>query len=231
MNGLPQTKQLLQEVEGLLSKFYGFDIHTSAKDHLIQKSELQAASAQSDTWITPPTHRASVLLSHPSENELYISIYLAEDIISKFKHSSPFTQLSEGNLDAFCVLIEELSHFHLILNRAVLKQQVSQIELEWQAEIDKVLVCASMIAHQQGRSQLLLLQKKLFSQATFFTEQSRYLEANHLAAALWKKLSLQMNERESPIESHSVKAVLRDLYRRPWNEKFSLSTLGRFRAA
>ncbi|MGE0173880.1 MAG: hypothetical protein AB7T49_13880 [Oligoflexales bacterium] len=231
MNGMERTQQLLNEVETLLSNFYGFDILSPAKDHLIQADELEEASGQTNTLLTPDANRASVLISNPSEHELYIGIFLANEILEELRQSCPITRLSESNLDSFCVLIEELSHFHLILNRAVLKQQVSQIELEWQAEIDKVLVCSSLIAYQQGRSNLPLVQQKLFSEAKYLSEQSHYPEANHLAAALWKKLSLHINEQDNPIESQNIRKVLRALYRMPWQEKFASSTLGRFRAA
>jgi hypothetical protein len=211
-----KAADIIGRIETALSYFYGFDLQTRAVDHLVSEDEI---SMHTGLESNP---RGSVLVLNPAPDELYIGLFLGSDILARVVDRNPINTLSNENLDAFCVIIEELSHFHLILNRALLGQEVTQLELEWQAEVDKILVCASLLKNQVGKAHYPHLMTKILHTATYATGNlDRYLEANAFAAKFWKHSLNYLSEREDPIISRDLRKVLRRLYRNSWNEKVS----------
>lgn len=77
-------------------------------------------------------------------SEIRLGIYFSPKIQSVVEDLSLHTELSTwstNHLNTFCVLAEEVSHFHYFLYHASNGRPVSQLELEIQGEIDRFLVC------------------------------------------------------------------------------------------
>ncbi len=197
-------------VEKVLSHFYGFPISANAFDHLLNE---------------PPTaHRAEVLFHYNEKQDvLDIGLSISENILSKLTADNPFKHLHDGNLDVFFVLVEELSHFHLIINRAQLKQPISQLELEWQGEIDKILVSAVLLFEQQKDPHWESLMHRLFNEATILDlNRIRYEEASRLAARFWYDLvQAGFCERKDPLQAENLRLILRKKYWETWQAKVS----------
>ncbi len=88
----------------------------------------------------------------------------------------------ERCLRAFCAVVEGVSHFLLLIERARRAEPLTLLELEAQAEVDK-FVCASL--HRPGREREL--HARIFSEAVLHEgladhERARYREAGRLAA-------------------------------------------------
>lgn len=201
---------LFSAVERLLSTFYGFPLTAHAFEYLLKD--------------TPTPHRAAVLFHYNEEEEvLDIGLGVASDILSKLSQDNPAHRLHDGNLDAFFVLIEELSHFHLLINRAQLKQPISQLELEWQGEIDKILVSAIFLFEQQKDPHWASLLHRLFSETTVIDlNKIRYEEASRFAARFWYDLIQSgICEQKDPFLTDHLRQILRKKYWETWQAKVS----------
>lgn len=98
------------------------------------------------------------------------------------------------DLGAFCEAAEGVSHFLYLHRAATLDRQVSLLELEAQAEVDKFAICAlgAWSEEREGQRAKGLI-RRLFDDSALRGELSaqeiwRYREANRLARAYCKRL-------------------------------------------
>ena len=133
--------------------------------------------------------------SHETNETLFISentdgmdlsLYIAESTRQELIDDNPFEHLHSGNLNAFCVSVEGISHFVYLVWNAIHLRSVSQLELELQAEIDKYILCASVLAAQSRGRVPTNLCKLLFDNVTFHQDLNaeqhhRYTRANRYA--------------------------------------------------
>jgi hypothetical protein len=101
-----------------------------------------------------------------------------------------------AGLDPLCQIIEGVSHFVYLADRASLEREATQLELELQAEVDKYVVLASALA--QGRPQFdertsRRLRERLYDQVSFVheagtVEGERYRMANGCARRFTRRL-------------------------------------------
>jgi hypothetical protein len=98
----------------------------------------------------------------------------------------------QGSLDAVCQIIEGVSHFVYVVERARVDREATQLELELQAEVDKwVVFAASMGAFDTARS--AALRARLFEGVTFAHDEDseageRYRIANDVAHRFVRRL-------------------------------------------
>jgi hypothetical protein len=98
--------------------------------------------------------RETVLVREAEGGELEISIAL------------PALGGVDGQLDTICQLIEGVSHFVYLAERARLGRAATQLELELQAEVDKwVVIAASIRPFDAGRS--ASLRARLYEHVAF----------------------------------------------------------------
>jgi hypothetical protein len=98
----------------------------------------------------------------------------------------------DARLDGFCQIIEGVSHFVYLVERARAGRTTTQLELEVQAEVDKWLIlAASMRRFDEGRS--AALRSRLYERVVFANEAAseageRYRVANDVANAFVRRL-------------------------------------------
>jgi hypothetical protein len=96
------------------------------------------------------------------------------------------------SMDALCQIIEGVSHFVYITDRARAERETTQLELEVQAEVDKYVVLASSVgALDVGRS--ARVRERLFERVEYMhhahtDEGSRYRAANECARRFTRRL-------------------------------------------
>jgi hypothetical protein len=118
--------------------------------------------------------------------------------------------------DEHLQLIEGISHFVHLSERARTELPTTELELELQAEVDKF----ALLRARHGYSNLSELHRWLFEQVTFLhpeqsTRGERYRLANDLAARLWARLV----ERD---DESFTRQLLYRFYRLGQTEKLSL---------
>lgn len=161
---------IVRSIESIIAAYYGGSLYAYAENFLCQE-ELKYGDR-------------GCLFLRQSTDHLDLSIHFHQDIYDSLSNNNPLELLFEKNIDAFCVVIEEVSHFHMILNFQ--DHQLSWIDLELQAEIDKLLVCSLLLHQQQGSYHISALVHLLFDRASIPHSSSRaYHEANRLGAYFW----------------------------------------------
>ena len=126
--------------------------------------------------------------------------------------------------DLLCQVVEGVSHFLVLADRARRELPATQLELELQAEVDKWLL---LVAHTQPRAlpDWVRLRRQLFEHVHFATDgdgerEERYRVANRLATQLTHRL-----ERRYLRSSRwcDVAAVLRLFFRCGQQDKLALA--------
>ncbi len=158
-----------------------------------------------------------------TERGAELSVYIDEQVVARLSEHDPLHCLSEVNLGDFCTAVEGISHFHYLAWCVEHTRQVSLLELELQAEVDKYAV-ATYLLLQQARGHFYAgLHRRMFSQVGFLStldgvSQQRYREANRGAARFCRRNDERfLSCRQPRIEQWLVE--LRDLYRCGHHEK------------
>lgn len=211
----------LHRTEDYLGQYYDLSLPLRAADFILEEK------AFSDLTSRKAPSRGEVCLVceenvSGSGEDAYLGIFFSEDIRQKLTEISPFLSLNRRNIDAFCVLVEELSHFHLICQRSARRREVSRLELEWQAEVDKVLLSALLLREQLGTWHIDDLTNLLFDQA-LVDPTPPYPEAHKQAEKFWRHaIRKGVGERISPVASDFHRFMLHN-YHRPIQEKAPFS--------
>jgi len=203
---------LIEQVEERLARIYRFPLVTSAVPFFMKKEQFVATSPE----VSPP--RAAVFLTQTAET-LDIGIFIEDGLLRILHEHDPNRELNSENLDAYCVLIEELSHFHLLLQRSQSERGVSQLELEWQGEVDKLLLAGLLMSEQKQTSCFKELHHSLF-EASILSEDPVYQEASHYAAKCWHRLLPRCHNLQQ-LSLHLL-PVLQSAYHGSWPHKLRL---------
>lgn len=169
---------ILKEIQKHLQKLYQLHIPYNIEKYILKKRKGGSIE------IGDRCHR-EVFLIHQKENQLEIGLYIEANILTLLKKQNPFQQLTQANLDSFFVAIEGVSHFIYFLSRAQNNQELTQLEMELQAEIDKYLL-ATFVFEYQHKNQPHFLLQYLFENYGLpedlnVEERLRYQEANRFA--------------------------------------------------
>jgi hypothetical protein len=114
----------------------------------------------------------------------------AEDGVMELSLRVP--RLGDGTLDPICQIIEGVSHFVYLADRASRQREATQLELELQAEVDKyVVLAASIDGFDEARSKQL--RERLYESVSFVheadsAEGERYRVANTCARRFTARL-------------------------------------------
>lgn len=175
--------EVVQRLQTLLARLNDAPITTRATDFLL--TDREHVQRLTDTPATAMTDE-QVLVSH-QHGELQLALYIDQHVLDRLAHVDPFQQLDERNLQAFCTALEGISHFHYLVWSAERTREVSLLELELQAEVDKYATAMLLLLQQsQGRFPRDL-HPRLFHRIGFAPELeeeycTRYREANRQAA-------------------------------------------------
>lgn len=210
--GLGQLQQLLQSLNGIAAQepVEGFLIDNAARERL-------APNASPD----------EALLVMESGDTLHVALFLNEKALAQLARGAadPWTR---SRLSGFCAAAEGVSHFLYLAQRAEQGGQVSQLELEAQAELDKYLAVLLQLWGTGRRAASPALRRQLFDTSALRpgllqAERDRYRLASALAAACARALEARF------VLEGRLEALLREvrrLYRLSGGEKFSALAQG-----
>jgi hypothetical protein len=80
--------------------------------------------------------------------DLSVGVLLDPGVVRALRDTDPRVQLDHSNLQAFCVVTEEVSHFLYVLFCARVARSITRLELELQGEVDKYLCAAFVLSLQ-----------------------------------------------------------------------------------
>ena len=208
---------MIARLQRHLSDIYQAGTGHDVRDYLITDPALAACIGQgamlSDT-------RETLLMAEDDEG-LALSLFLDGELLDRLESGNPLERLRAHQLDDLWQVLEGISHFNYVTWKASRDRNVSLLELELQAEIDK-FVSTMRLAVAQGRQELLeRLHGWLFAELRFHDELdeeqlARYKAANDYAARFCHSLRNRLIEDEG-----DVLAELRHFYRLPMTDKIS----------
>jgi hypothetical protein len=155
---------VLKALQGGLESMYRVETDLDICDFLVDGSDrdsMRVARAPKEQ-----------LLFRQSDGDLQLGLFVDERTLERLKYHDPRRRLDEGNLNDFLLAVEGVSHFVYLVHRAQSDRQVSAVELELQAEVDKYLVALFVTWKQLGEPPAGL-RARLFSRVTFAGDLSR----------------------------------------------------------
>jgi hypothetical protein len=118
-------------------------------------------------------HIPEKLLVQQHADGLDISLFLHHDLLQNLQQDNPTQALHHGNLADFCIVTEGISHFVYLIWNAHHARRITLFELELQAEVDKYVMAAALLAEQLGGTLPHNLPHILFDKPTFDSQLSR----------------------------------------------------------
>lgn len=174
--------KLIKQIQSHIHSIYGIDVGEEAADYLIGENELISLLPAQQRTVIP--RELFLVNPRPQEDTLEIALFFDENLKKNLAANDPLTRLNDENISDFCTVIEGVSHFVYYLHKAALEHDITELEMELQAEIDKFVLLsffAEALPHE--KYQLLdLLFENYFLVADLLPEQAeRYQTATGLA--------------------------------------------------
>ena len=137
------------------------------------------------------------------------------------RSSDPMQKLRPDQLDDFCKVVEGLSHFTYVVWRAQKDQQMTLLELELQAEVDKYVSTMQLALQQRDNDLLHGLHDRIFDNFEFREglddeQLERYRAASEYAGRFCRRIRRRLLR-----SGDGVLRELRRFYRMPMNDKIS----------
>ncbi len=214
MHSLTRLQRWLQQV-------YEIDVPQDVTDFLITDLALAQALQGNASRSTCKEK----LLVHESSGELAISLYLAPEVAGVWEQTHRGSALERAN--ACCQAIEGVSHFLYLAWRAGFDRELTQLELELQAEIDK-FIGLSVMNESSGFEKNAAICSWLFDDVSYedgleFDARVRYETANFYAGQYCR----QLNERfVRPQDGAGLTRELRRFYRQGEQGKLGMISVG-----
>lgn len=166
---------LLLDVQRRLESLYALEAEAPVTDFLIPADEDASY----------PGGGSRTLLTQTGDG-IAVGVLLERSVGARLATADPRVHLDAGNLDPFCILTEEVSHFLYLLFCARTGRQVTQLELELQAEVDKYLCAVFLLSVQNEGAVSVGLKHLLFRHYRLRSAMSeeraeRYRTASQLA--------------------------------------------------
>lgn len=166
-------------------------------------------------------HNDERLLISEYEGGLDLSLYIAADVFNQLENTHPINLIEQGKHSEFCLMLEGVSHFLYVVWNASHQRQVTLLEMELQAEIDKFILMQSLIDKNEENDSINQLRIWLFENSTFDSqlnsnELERYEQANYYAGKYC--MALQQKFKLSGLNNHLLND-LRRLYRMGQQDK------------
>lgn len=143
--------ELLVDVQRRLESLYALEPEAPVSDFVLAPAEAA----------TLPGGGSRTLVSHEGD-ELAVGVVFEEKVPRQLRRHDPRVLLDRGNLDPFCTLTEEVSHFLYVLFCARSARTVTELELELQGEVDKFLTAAFFLSLQNEGALSTHLRRLLF---------------------------------------------------------------------
>lgn len=146
---------MLNRLQAQLQGVYDLVVPLQVEDFLFHDRELAYAYAGQK----PSPEQ---LFVRQAGADLDISLYLDANTAQLLRKDDPFTRLHNGNLNAFWLAIEGVSHFLYLTWNALQDKAVTELEMELQADVDKFVISTRLLREQSGRASCQSLMALLF---------------------------------------------------------------------
>ncbi len=209
----------LYPLQRLLERIYRVRLGYRVDDFLIMDSRL-AFRLEGETAV--PLREK--LLVRQEQDTLALSLFLDPAVVRRLRADNPFHRIHEGNLEAFLLALEGVSHFLYLGWKAGLEREVSLLELELQAEVDKFVATLLLLRRQCRSCAPAPVRVRLFEQCRFGAHlEGEALQRYRHASRYAGKYCWRLEDRY--LRRRRVSAMMDELqyfYRLPQQQKIRL---------
>jgi hypothetical protein len=149
---------------------------------------------------------------------LAMSVFIDRRVLERLEAADPLQRLDAGNLADFWTALEGVSHFLCIAWNARHDRDVSVLELEMQADIDKFVLSADLLRRQGTPRVPAALHDLLFRRVRVDERLARhraplYRAATHHAARFCRELEGRLRQAAERVQDSVLLPQLRRFYR------------------
>ncbi len=208
---------MLAELQQRLSDIYRVSPTYDVRDYVITDRILATVLGR-DAMLT---NTDETLLVSQEGDELALSLFLDEDLLSRVEACNPLDCLQAEQLDDLWKVVEGISHFNYVAWKAAKDRTFSLLELELQGEIDKFIMTMQLALSQEDTELSTSLHGWLFDNVSYHEELddeqlNRYRVANDYAARFCHRLKDLLVNNDNVVFSE-----LRRFYRLQLADKIS----------
>lgn len=206
---------MLDALHDTLETIYQTDCGEQFSDYLVTSREV--ANCLSSMPLAASVEE-TVLVAQ-DEHGLAVSVFLDEALLGRLAVHNPIDDLQPAALADLSLVLEGVSHFNYIACCAQEGREVTKLELELQAEVDKYVATTLLALQQNDVALTRLLHRHLFSNVAYHEslseeERARYKTANDYAARFCHRLRERLGSERALQE-------LRHFYRLTQAQKIS----------
>ena len=180
---------LLRRMQTLLTQLYDAPVREDVQDFVL--SDRQRLSEV----VGEHAHEArdeQVFVVEEARG-VRLGLFIDRDVLARLAQRDPLEALDEDNLPDYCTALEGVSHFHYLVWSVARGRNVSLLELELQAEVDKYATAVALLTRQQCGRFPGALHARMFHAVSFLPQldeisRRRYQEANRHAARFCRSL-------------------------------------------
>lgn len=180
---------VLQRMQALLAQLYDAPVEHRVDDFLVT-DRAKLAGLLGDRAQEGADEQVFVV---QEDDEVRVGVYVDGAVLERLQRSNPLHALDEDNLHDYCTALEGVSHFHYLMWSLTRRRDVSLLELELQAEVDKYASAVALFTRQHNGRFPEGLHARLFHAVSFLpalddSARKRYEEANRHAARYCRSL-------------------------------------------
>ena len=180
---------MLSELQRRLSDINGIDPGSDIRDYVVTDRAL--AAALSGGAMLANTNET--LLVAEETDGVALSVYLDEMTLARLDDVDPLEKITDETLEDLWAVLEGISHFNYFAASALVNRQVTLLELELQAEVDKYVTTLALFLAQGETDFLSRLHTRLFEAVEYREDLDaeqlvRYQTANDYASRFCYRL-------------------------------------------
>jgi hypothetical protein len=173
----------------LLARLYDAHIEHDPQEFLISDRDQLLRLLGSDAEEVSDEH---VFIIDGADG-VRVGLFIDREVLDRLAARDPLQELDEQNLQDFCTALEGVSHFHYLLWCLSRGRNVSLLELELQAEVDKYASALMLLTQQRAGEFPRSLHAAMFDRVSYVPQievavRERYEAANRHAARYCRDL-------------------------------------------
>jgi len=171
---------MLASLLSQLDRIYDLELEVKIEEFLISREVCQNLAGDCATGSTVVVHQGR------EDEEIELGVYIGEETLARLNELDLSGGVASEHFPALCIAIEEVSHFAYLMWNANRDKSVTQLELELQAEVDKFVTSALLLARKNRQLVPADLMDRLFGDFVLrdgldFSRRERYLTASSFA--------------------------------------------------